>query len=596
GACHPHKPRLERRTAKLIGVRGTLAGALLLSACGPSFERSPSHTASLESVSLIVSEVAQSTAFGGATADKVEVYCTNSSGCAAFKVCDSAPSGSSCSALQPALASGARTVVSRGASITTSDQVWLADATGAELPGTRVGPFSCDAGSSQSRADCSIAAFSACGAPTLGTSAGSCAAGDFPEAFSASVRFTQNQHGGPEPTCNRALCQELLQAIDGAETSIDFAIYGMRAQPAILNALVQAQSRGVTVRGVVDTENSTGASFGYPDTAALISSLGSNNVHPDVGPGYSYIMHNKFFVFDRASVWTGSTNISDTELGGEYNSDVAVLLSSYRIAEIYEAEFAQMFGGAFHNRKTDDTEHVISPSHFSDGTQVRSYFSPTDHAVDNAVIPLVDQAEHTLDIAMFYFTSTPIASAVLSAKARGVAVRMVLDASGASNAYSQHTTLCQNGVAVKVENWGGKSHSKWAIADAGYPGAAVVFGSMNWTRAGDEQNDENTLYVRNTAFANAFHTEFERQWADLASVPMCSSVSVEGADSSQCNASNDCHLSCSSGSCCDGIDNDYDGKIDLQEEACGCADGIDNDSDGYIDAADFDCQPPVDDP
>lgn len=33
-------------------------------------------------------------------------------------------------------------------------------------------------------------------------------------------------------------------------------------------------------------------------------------------------------------VWTGSTNISDTELGGEYNSDVAALISSYKLAEI----------------------------------------------------------------------------------------------------------------------------------------------------------------------------------------------------------------------------------------------------------------------
>lgn len=569
---------------------------MVLSACGPSFERSPTHTATLESVPLIVTEVAQSTPFGSSTADKVEVYCANAAGCTAFKVCDSAGSGASCSALQPALASGARSVVSRGSSITTSDQVWLADAAGVELPGTRVGPFGCDSGASQSRADCSIAVFGACGVPTLGASSGSCAAGDFPEPFTASVLFTQNQHGAPESSCNRPVCQGLLQAIDAAETSIDFAIYGMRAQPAILNALVQAQGRGVTVRGVVDTENSTGMSFGYPDTAMLISSLGASHVHPDTGPGYSYIMHNKFFVFDGAAVWTGSTNISDTELGGEYNSDVAVLLSSYRIAEIYAAEFAQMFGGAFHNRKTDDTEHAIPASHFSDGTEVKSYFSPTDHAADNAVIPLIDQAEHTLDIAMFYFTSVPIASAVLSAHARGVAVRLVLDASGASNAYSQHPALCQNGVSVKVENWGGKSHSKWAVADAGSPNAAVVFGSMNWTRAGDEQNDENTLYVRNAAFANAFHSEFERQWADLAAVPMCSSVSVEGADSSQCNASNDCHLSCTSGSCCDGIDNDYDGKLDLQEEACGCADGIDNDGDGYIDAADFDCQPPVDDP
>ena len=139
-------------------------------------------------------------------------------------------------------------------------------------------------------------------------------------------------------------------------------------------------------------------------------------------------------------------------------------------------------GGLFHKRKTDNTLHVVDGGHFTDGTIVKSYFSPTDHARDNAVIPLVDAATATLDIAMFYFTSQEIADAILAARARGVAVRMVLDAGGAANAYSKHPQLCAAGIAVKTENWGGKSHSKWAVADAGARGrAAVVFGSMNWT-------------------------------------------------------------------------------------------------------------------
>jgi phosphatidylserine/phosphatidylglycerophosphate/cardiolipin synthase-like enzyme len=544
----------------------------------------------LETVPLIVTELAQNTTYGGTTADKVEVYCSSASGCSSFKVCDTAPSGSSCSAVQAALGYGGRAVVSRGTSITTTDEVWLADSSGVELPSTRVGPFNCGSGTSESRADCSIASFGACGTPNLGASAGTCAPGDFPESFTYSVKFTTNQHGVPESTCNRPVCQELLAAINGAQTSIDFAVYGVRAQQHIIDALVAAQSRGVVVHGVVDTENASCTSFGYPDTPALISALGSGNVHCDTGSGYSYIMHNKVFVFDGAKVWTGSTNISDTELGGEYNSDVAALISSYKLADIYRGELSEMFGGLFHNRKTDNTQHVVDGTHFTDGTIVKSYFSPTDHATDNAVIPLVNAATQTLDIAMFYFTSQPIADAILAAKSRGVTVRMVIDATGAANGFSKHGQLCSAGISVKTENWGGKSHSKWAVADAGLPSAgAVVFGSMNWTSSGDTQNDENSLYVKHAAFATAFSAEFQRQWADLAGVPACTTVSAEGWDSSVCTPSNDCHV-CSSGSCCDGIDNDYDGKTDLQEEACACADGIDNDGDGYVDAADFDCQ------
>jgi hypothetical protein len=561
--------------------------SVFLGSCASSGPRLEPDHPGLHIGPLVITEVAQASPYGDSTADKVEVYCADAKGCAQFKICDT---GSSCSAPQPALAAHKRAVVSRGTSITSSDQVWIASADASELPDSRVGPFDCPGGQSESRRDCSSSSFAPCAPPSLGASSGDCTSTTDTQPFSYSIRYTTNQHGHPETTCLRAVCQELRTAIERAQSSIEFAIYGVRAQDHILDALVAAQARGVAVRGVVDAEDAACTEFGYEDTPTLIAALGPGNVHCDVGSGYGYIMHNKFFVFDGAQVWTGSTNLSDTELGGEYNSDVAALLSSYRLAEVYEAEFEEMFtGGVFHKRKTDNTPHMLEPDFLSDGGVVRSYFSPTDHAIANAVVPLVESATTTLDIAMFYFTSPPIADAIVAAAHRGVSVRMVLDASGASNSASKHGLLCDQGLAVKVENWGGKSHSKWAVADAGTEHAAVVFGSMNWTGAGDAENDENTLYVQNEAFAAVFHAEFERQWADLAGVPPCARASVEGADSSIC-AAGGCQLGCSSGSCCDGIDNDYDHKIDLEEEACACADGADNDHDGYVDAEDFDCQ------
>ena len=545
---------------------------------------------------LAVTEVAQATNYAGSTADKVEVFCGSASACSSFKVCDTAASGASCSALQPALGAGQRSVVSRGTSITATDEVWLADAAGVELAATRVGPFGCANGSSRARLDCSLAAFGECAPPELGTSSGACAPGDFPEDFAYEVLFTTNQHGGPENTCTRPVCRNLVGLIDAATTSIDFSVYGVRAQDHVIDALAAAQNRGVSVRGVVDSEDGACSAFAYPDTATLIDVLAPGSVHCDTGPGYSYIMHNKFFVFDDAKVWTGSTNLSDTELGGEYNSDVAATLSSFRLAAIYRTEFDEMFSGSFHHRKADDTAHVLDASKFTDGTTlVASYFSPTDDAITNAVVPFIDGATETLDIAMFFFTSQTIGDAVLAAKARGVAVRVVIDAGGAANAYSRTPSLCAAQIPVKWENWGGKSHSKWAVADAGLPDrAAVVFGSMNWTNAGNVDNDENTLYVKHAGLAAEFQAEFERQWADLANVPACSAVSAEGADSSSCGSSIDCSSSCSSGSCCDGSDNDYDGHPDLTDEACACADGIDNDGDGFVDTADWECSVVVD--
>jgi hypothetical protein len=589
------KLRMMRRVA--VCVTGFVLSAPAIGGCGASPPGDDgARVVEGLGVPLVVTEVAQSTSYGGSSADKVEVFCASTTGCASFKVCDAAPGGSSCSALQPALGANQRSVVSRGTSITSSDEVWLSDAAGAELEATRVGPFGCASGSSQQRLDCSLASFGACGAHGLGASAGACDPEDFPEDFSYSIKFTTNQHGGPESGCTRPMCQELIGLIDAATTSIDFAIYGVRSQQHVIDALVAAQVRGVTVRGAVDGEDASCTQFAYPDTDDLIAALDPGSVICDTGSGYSYIMHNKFFVFDGLEVWTGSTNISDTELGGEYNSDVAATIHSFRLADIYTAEMNELFSGLFHQQKSDNTVHLLDATNFTDAsTVIRSHFSPTDGARDNSVIPLIDEATDTLDIAMFFLTSTEVADAILAAKGRGVSVRVVIDAGGAANAYSKTPELCAAGIPVKTENWGGKSHSKWAVADSAFASqAAVVFGSMNWTNAGDSNNDENTLYVKNAAFAADFQAEFDRQWTDLASVPACTAVSAEGADSSSCGSSVDCSGSCTSGSCCDGSDNDYDGHGDLDDEACACADGVDNDGDGFVDGADWECNVVID--
>jgi phosphatidylserine/phosphatidylglycerophosphate/cardiolipin synthase-like enzyme len=406
-----------------------------------------------------------------------------------------------------------------------------------------------------------------------------------PEA-SVEVLFTRNQHGGPESSCDRPMCQRLTELIRGARESVDFAIYGIRNQNAVIDALVEAQVRGVRVRGVVDTEGERCDKFSYLDTGLLWQRLAEGSVTCDQGRGHSYIMHNKFFVIDEAQVWTGSTNISDTELGGEYYADAAVLVHDRALAAVYTHELEEMFGGSFHKQKVDDTEHQ-----FSKGA-LECYFSPSDDALQNAVLPLIAGASETLEISMFYFTDPSIADALVAAAARGVDVRMVLDAGGAENRYSRHKQLCDAGVPVKIENWGGKQHGKWAVADAALPERArVIVGSFNWTAAANQQNDENTLLISSAAVAEQFAAEFERQWSDLPDALVCAKVEAEGASSSDCSPANDCSRECRTGSCCDGLDNDHDGRIDAQEEACGCGDGLDNDGDGYIDGVDFDCQP-----
>jgi hypothetical protein len=60
----------------------------------------------------------------------------------------------------------------------------------------------------------------------------------------------------PANRCTAEVCTSLVALIESAMESIDFAIYGARSQDAILGALLDAEARGIRVRGLVDRDNS----------------------------------------------------------------------------------------------------------------------------------------------------------------------------------------------------------------------------------------------------------------------------------------------------------------------------------------------------
>src|SRR4051794_40316487 len=105
-----------KRSIGWLAMRWSFVAAL--AGCGASREPGRVIKNPLETVPLVITEVAQSTLYDGTTGDKVEVFCTSAGGCSAFKVCDPTAAGTtSCSAVQPALAAGQRAVVSRGTNV-----------------------------------------------------------------------------------------------------------------------------------------------------------------------------------------------------------------------------------------------------------------------------------------------------------------------------------------------------------------------------------------------------------------------------------------------------------------------------------------------
>lgn len=429
-----------------------------------------------------------------------------------------------------------------------------------------------------------------------------------------SIALYMHQPSGrlaPSSTCDIDLCTSVLALIEGAEHSIDFAIYGMRGQPDILAALERAKARGVAIRGIVDRD--VDANNYYTSTDELAAKIGNvrddskvdreleredkkrargekfdadSCKRPDGFQGYvqclaydlgdrcllathasrepfgaaaagedgeeaqayNKIMHHKFFVVDGRWLWTGSTNVSDTCSGG-YNANLALVLDSPSVAAWYTQEFETMWVDGKHHQQKPKSEGSRKTK--IGEAEVEVFFSPQDRVIERHVRPLIQGASKRIDVAVFFLTHKLITKDLIDAKLRGVEVRVIMDATGASNGYTKHELLRAVGIPVKVENWGGKLHMKSALID----GETLVVGSMNWTSAGEWDNDENTLIIRDAKLAGEYERFFEGMWTVLPDKWVSANPDPESRESGN--------------SCADGFDNDHDHLADDEDPGCG---------------------------
>ncbi len=341
----------------------------------------------------------------------------------------------------------------------------------------------------------------------------------------------------PSNSCSTEICKALLGEINRSQESIDFAIYGYTKIPEIQKALEEAQKRGVNIRFIYDLDSYNKNI--YPDTLYL-AKIFTNNNH-DVE---NTIMHNKFFIFDKKTVMTGSANVSNTDMSG-FNSNVVLFINSKKIADIYRQEFNQMYNGKFHKKKLKSCDNLDK--------NVKVYFSPQDKAIATQIIPLVNNAQKYIYIPAFLITHKDLSDSLINASKRGVSVKIILDATNTHTSSSKMKILRQNGIQVKTENFAGKLHSKSIIIDDLY----TLIGSMNFSRSGESLNDENLIIIKDHDISLFYKTFFQYLWQRIPDKWLKYNALSESFDSI--------------GSCSDGIDNDFDGKIDKADEGCSYA-------------------------
>jgi len=305
--------------------------------------------------------------------------------------------------------------------------------------------------------------------------------------------------------------QKLMERINQANYSIDLSLYSFFDMPNIADALVIAKNRGVIVRVVYDnrtTQNSmqTLINAGIPVLKRHASLDG--------------IMHNKFFIFDARDtvtandwLWTGSWNVTALELNWKNN---VIEINDPTITDAYQIEFEEMWGGPddlpnvanakFGIQKSDNTPHFFNIG----GRDVRLYFSPSD-GTTGKILSAVNSADHDIYFAMYAYTRSDIANAMLSRFNAGVSdIRGIIDQPNTNG--SQYDFL--NTFAEMYTANGNTQHHKYGIVDASLSQSdpTTITGSQNWSNAGENRNDENTLIINDVYIANQFMQEFKKRY------------------------------------------------------------------------------------
>jgi phosphatidylserine/phosphatidylglycerophosphate/cardiolipin synthase-like enzyme len=122
----------------------------------------------------------------------------------------------------------------------------------------------------------------------------------------------------------------IIKAIDSSNSSIDLAIFDFTSQE-IKAAFERAKQRGVKIRIIADSRQAKGKH-------SVIQALIDEGFNVKITHGKERgIMHNKFAIFDKVLLFTGSYNW--TANAEHFNYENAIFLSDSETISQYQKEF-----------------------------------------------------------------------------------------------------------------------------------------------------------------------------------------------------------------------------------------------------------------
>ena len=308
----------------------------------------------------------------------------------------------------------------------------------------------------------------------------------------------------PNPPDNTAngIDQIVIPLIEQAQKTIDVTSFDLNL-PSLIDALVAANKRGVQIRIVYDGKNGNQKLEASRTTDGkefdAISTLQSAGVGLVDGGRSSGLMHDKIIIIDRQTLFMGSWNMAYNDTFRNNNNLLKItnpeLIANYQ-AKFNELFIDQKFG-------THAVVGALNSQLNIDGVQVENYFSPPDLVMEK-LIAYVKNARKSIHFMIFTFTDKDLAAALTERYQAGLDVSGVIEDRGASQG-ALVPLFCAK-VPTKVDGNKYTMHHKVLVIDEN----TVITGSFNFTKAADNENDDNIIVIHDPDVAKLYLDEFNR--------------------------------------------------------------------------------------
>jgi phosphatidylserine/phosphatidylglycerophosphate/cardiolipin synthase-like enzyme len=274
--------------------------------------------------------------------------------------------------------------------------------------------------------------------------------------------------------------QRMTALIDGAQDRLDIAMYLWTVRP-LADRVVAAKNRGVDVRVLLDPDHEGN------DTVRGVFTSGGVDVRN--APSLYTFSHAKYLLVDGEQVVIMSGNFNVDAMNNERNygmvdrdpDDVA------DVQAIFEQDWAMSGGETPRPADLACTRLVVSPTNA--------------HA---RILAHIESAEETLEVQIMYLSETMVRDAIVAAKQRGVAVRVIMG----DDTDDAIPVLKGAGIPVKTSTNSYYLHAKLIVAD-GVP----FVGSENMSFTSLTRNREVGALVFEPAPAAVVTNQFETDWS-----------------------------------------------------------------------------------